>query len=109
MQGKIYDVDGSYITVPQVRFFLNRELGRRQFVLAQSEFLGYLKICKAYNLVSDLLDQYPEDGYFYWDDEKGCVSFAFIEGSTIAKLLDHFGIGELDFGHGQDKKKREDF
>ena len=78
-------------------------------MLVQGEFLGYLKVCKAYNLVSDLLDEYPQDGFFYWDEDKECLSFTFIEGSTIATLLDHFKVGELDFGNGQDKKKREDF
>jgi len=78
-------------------------------MLAGGEFMGYLKICKAYNLVSDLLEQYPDDGFFYWDEIKECVSFAFIEGSNISKLLDHFGICELDFGHGKDHTKREDF
>tara|TARA_R100001086_G_C11687160_1_gene217469 strand:- start:31 stop:360 length:330 start_codon:yes stop_codon:yes gene_type:complete len=109
MHGKIYDMDGSYITVPQVKFFLNREGGRKQFMLVGEEFIGYLKICKVYNLVSDLLEQYPKDGFFYWDEDKECVSFAFIEGSTISNLLDHFGVSELDFGNGQDQTQREDF
>ena len=99
MQNKIYDIDGSYITVPQVKFFLNRKHGKRK----------YLTVCKAYNLVSDLLEQYPHDGYFYWDDEKGCVSFAFAEGKTISTLLDHYGVIELDFGDGKDTQKRKDF
>jgi hypothetical protein len=102
MFDKIYDIDGSYITVSQVKFFLNRRQGKRQFLLGQEEFMGYLKICKTYNLVSDLLDQYPDDGFFYWDEDQGCVSFAFAEGKTIATLLDHYGVTELDFGDGKD-------
>ena len=100
MQNKIYDIDGSYITVPQVKFFLNRKHGKRKFLMCEEEFMRYLTVCKAYNLVSDLLEQYPKDGYFYWDDEKGCVSFAFVEGKTISMLLDHLGVTELDFGDG---------
>jgi hypothetical protein len=102
MFDKIYDIDGSYITVSQIKFFLNRRQGKRQFLLGQEEFMGYLKICKTYNLVSDLLDQYPDDGFFYWDEDQGCVSFAFAEGKTIATLLDHYGVTELDFGDGKD-------
>ena len=68
--------------------------------MCEEEFMRYLTVCKAYNLVSDLLEQYPKDGYFYWDDEKGCVSFAFVEGKTISMLLDHLGVTELDFGDG---------
>ena len=102
MFDKIYDIDGSYITVSQIKFFLNRRQGKRQFHLGQEEFMGYLKICKTYNLVSDLLDQYPDDGFFYWDEDQGCVSFAFAEGKTIATLLDHYGVTELDFGDGKD-------
>ena len=102
MFDKIYDIDGSYITVSQIKFFLNRRQGKRQFLLGQEEFMGYLKICKTYNLVSDLLEQYPDDGFFYWDEDQGCVSFAFAEGKTIATLLDHYGVTELDFGDGKD-------
>ena len=102
MHNKIYDLDGAYITVPQVKFFLNREEGKKQFLLAQEEFIKYLKVCKVYNLVSDLLVQYPNDGFFYWDESKGCVSFAFVEGKTISMLLDHLGVTELDFGDGKD-------
>ena len=102
MFDKIYDIDGSYITVSQIKFFLNRSEGKKQFLLGEEEFMGYLKICKTYNLVSDLLKQYPDDGFFYWDEDQGCVSFAFAEGKTIATLLDHYGVTELDFGDGKD-------
>jgi len=101
MFDKIYDIDGSYITVPQIKFFLNRREGKKQFLLGEEEFMGYLKICKTYNLVSELLDQYPGDGFFYWDEDQGCVSFAFAEGKTIATLLDHYGVTKLDFGDGK--------
>lgn len=102
MFDKIYDIDGSYITVSQIKFFLNRRDGKRQFLLGGEEFMGYLKICKTYNLVSDLLNQYPDDGFFYWDEDQGCVSFAFVEGKSIAAFLDHYGVTELDFGDGKD-------
>ena len=101
MHDKIYDLDGSYITVPQVRFFLNRDHGKRMFLLAEDEFMKYFRVCKAYNLVSDLLNRYPDDGFFYWDEEQGCVSFAYAEGKSIGTLLDHYGITELDFGDGK--------
>ena len=102
MFNKIYDYDGAYITVPQVRFFLNRKGGKKMFLLAEEEFLGYLKVCKTYNLVSDLLKQYPDDGFFYWDEEQGCVSFAYQEGKAISTVLGQYGIEELDFGDGKD-------
>ena len=102
MYDKIYDLDGSYITVTQVRFFLNMPQGKQMFLLADDEFLKYLKICKAYNLVSDLLHQYPDDGFFYWDEKQGCVSFAYAEGNVIGTLLGKYGITELDFGNGKD-------
>jgi hypothetical protein len=102
MYDKLYDIDGSYITIPQIKFFLNRENGKRQFLLVGEEFLKYMKVCKAYNLVSDLLEVYPKDGFFYWDDDKGCVSFAFVEGGTISEVLQTCGITNLDFGYGKD-------
>lgn len=76
---------------------------------AESEFLKYLKVCKTYNLISDLLIEYPDDGFFYWDEEKGCVSFAFVEGRAVAMLLDKLGVTELDFGDGKDTQTGEDF
>lgn len=97
---KIYDMDGSYITGPQMKFFLNRDRGRENFFRGGEDFLKYLKVCKLYNLVSDLLERYPDDGFFYWDEDKACVSFAFKEGETIDTLLHHLGINELDFGDG---------
>ena len=102
MHNKIYDLDGSYITATQIKFFLNRDKGRMKFMRADNEFLKYLKVCKTYNLVSDLLEQYPKDGFFYWDDEKGCVSFTFTSEGTISTLLDHLGVTKLDFNDGQD-------
>ena len=104
MQEKIYDIDGSYITIPQIRFYLNREDRKEQVatVFSRSEFQKYLKVCKAYNLVSELADEYPEEGFFYWDEDKGCVSFAFKEDGSIDKLLSSLGITILDFGDGQD-------
>lgn len=109
MHGKIYDIDGSYITVPQIRFFLNREQSQQRFLLADEEFGRYLRVCKVYNLASDLLKTYPKDGFFYWDEDKECVSFAFVEGSTLANLLDQLGVTQLDFGDGKDTTEREDF
>lgn len=100
MADKIYDVDGSYITVPQIKFFFNRDQGRINFLLSGGEFRKYLRICKIYNLVSDLVNEFPDDGFFYWDDDKGCVSFAFKEDSTISNLLDDLNVTTLDFGDG---------
>ena len=53
-----------------------------------------------YNLVSDLLEQYPGDGFFYWDDDKGCVSFAFKDDGAISMVLERIGVTELDFNDG---------
>ena len=100
MHNKIYDLDGSYITVPQIKFFLNRPKGKIKFMRADGEFLKYLKVCKVYNLVSDLLEQYPGDGFFYWDDDKGCVSFAFKDDGAISMVLERIGVTELDFNDG---------
>mgnify|MGYP003628012676 FL=1 len=104
MQGKIYDIDGSYITIPQIKFYLNREENAEKLsiILSSSPFRKYLKVCKVYNLISDLIDEYPEDGFFYWDEIKGCVSFAFKEESSIAMLLGALDVTILDFGNGKD-------
>lgn len=104
MQGKIYDIDGSYITIPQIKFYLNRENDEEKLssILSRDPFRKYLKVCKVYNLISDLVDEYPDDGFFYWDEIKGCVSFAFKEESSISELLDSLGITILDFGNGKD-------
>lgn len=101
MQGKIYDIDGLYSTFTQMRFFLNRPNGEQMFLSQHEDFNKYLKVCKAYNLVDDLLNDYPDDGFFYWDEEKGCVSFAFEEEGAISKILDYFNVSSMDFGNGK--------
>lgn len=79
---RIYDMDGRYITLPQYNLFFNDE----NLVEERNKYLSgevpniegfdmYLRKCKLYNLLSDCVDLDPSTGYFYWDEEKGAVSF----------------------------------
>lgn len=79
---RIYDVDGRYITLPQYNLFFNDEdkVSEREKYLSGSSpdidgFDMYLRKCKLYNLLSDCLEYDPETGYFYWDEDKGAISF----------------------------------
>ena len=81
--------------------------GVHDFALKQDDKFLQKPDQKSYSFLKAEYDffgvAYPKDGFFYWDDEKGCVSFAFVEGRTISNLLDFLGVTELDFGNGKDE------
>jgi len=83
----IENSDGSYLTVTQLKFFLNRDNGPEDFKNKGEDFLSYFEVCRAYNLISDILEKTPDAGYLYWDDKKDCVSFAFPALGIVDDLL----------------------
>ena len=50
----IYDVDGYYITIGQLGFFLNRRNGEKLFKDGHPAFIEYYNKCLVYNYISDL-------------------------------------------------------
>jgi hypothetical protein len=79
--------DGTYITVSQMQFYLNRQHGLKKFQNAHPEFLEYFNLCRVYNLVSDTMDSDPECAIMYWDDKKEVVSFGFPDKGKVARKL----------------------
>lgn len=79
--------DGTYITIGQMRFFLNRPDGNRKFSNADPEFLKYYNSCRFFNLVSDLIDEDPDAAYFYWDEEFQEMSCEFPLSGKVATAV----------------------
>lgn len=79
--------DGTYITVAQMQFFLNRKNSLKKFQEADEDFLEYFNLCRIYNLVSDIMDSDPDAAIMYWDDKKKVVSFGFPTDGKVGKKL----------------------
>jgi len=79
--------DGTYITVSQMQFYLNREDGLKNFEEVDDDFLEYFNLCRVYNLVSDTMTVDPDAAIMYWDDQKKVISLGFPETGKIAKKL----------------------
>jgi hypothetical protein len=79
--------DGTYITIGQMQFFLNRVNGRRLFKEGSEEFLEYYNLCRVYNLVSEIMEDDADSAIMYWDDKKGIVSMGFPSKGKVALAL----------------------
>ena len=79
--------DGTYITVAQMQFFINREDGPTKLRTAHTEFLEYYNLCRVYNLVSDIIKIDEEAAIMYWDEKKEVVSLGFPSDGSVAKAL----------------------
>ena len=100
------DKSGCYITAPQLRFFINGEGGRSQFINGSKEFLTYFHSCKTYNLISDLMIEDATCGKMYWDEGFGTVVFSFpVHGLVAQKFME---VGLLSSDHFNKKKDSDD-
>ena len=87
-----YDKDGSYITVGQLRFFLNRKKGRTYFLEGNSVFVEYFHRCGTYNLISDLMKEDPTCASMYWDEKQESIGFSFPPKGVVARKFAKLGI-----------------
>ena len=99
------DKAGSYITVGQLRFFLNRSEGRVQFLEGATEFLEYFATCATYNIISDVLREDPDSGSMTWDEKSRCIAFAFPANGKIARKIFSMGL-DVPPPFFSDKEKR---
>jgi len=83
--GKIYDEDGLYVTRPQLNLFMNGFLSGDS--PSDEEFNDYLRSCKAYNFIGDMMDDDPNCAALYWDTEQGDFVFKFPPGGKVEKAL----------------------
>jgi len=79
--------DGTYITKPQMQFFLNREHGEDHFKCGDPEFVEYYNLCRVYNLVSDIMDKDEDAAILFWDPKKRIISMGFPEDGVVEKAL----------------------
>ena len=79
--------DGTYITIGQMQFFLNRKNGQQLFKEGSVEFLEYYNLCRIYNLVSELMEEDKESAIMYWDSKKSIVSMGFPSKGSVALAL----------------------
>jgi hypothetical protein len=79
--------DGTYITVGQMQFWLNRSEGSEKFKVADAEFLDYYDKCRVYNLISDLMEENEEAAIMYWDPENESLAIGYPERGDVADAL----------------------
>lgn len=95
--------DGTYITVAQMQFYLNRDDGEENYKNANPDFIDYYNICRVYNRVSDLMEEDPDSAIMYWDNKKEVVSMAFPAGGTVSKTLSGIEAHPLLFEEEDDE------
>lgn len=83
-----FEPDGTYITISQIGFFLNREFGEKLLEYRSRTYLRYYNVCRAYNLISDIVEDNPEAAMFYWNEEKGGVSISYPRIGIVATALE---------------------
>jgi hypothetical protein len=79
--------DGTYITVGQMQFWLNRSKGSEKFKAADPEFLDYYDKCRVYNLVSDIMEENEEAAIMYWDTSTEALAIGYPERGDVADAL----------------------
>ena len=97
--------DGTFITLGQMQFFLNRKDGKKKFKGGHADFFEYYNLCRVYNLVSKVMEEEPEAAIMYWDPKKGIVSMGFPTDGTVAKAL--AGIQESGVFEDEDEDDDE--
>ena len=91
--------DGTYITIAQMKFFLNSTKGEEAWHERKESFVKYHNMCRVYNLVSEVLEVDPTAATLYWDSSKESISMAFPVNGCIAKAIRGMRIlKETDYG-----------
>lgn len=97
---------GLYITIAQMDFFLNRKHGDQMVNQGAPEFMKYYQNCCLYNLVFDMMEEDPECGKMYWDQETESVAMAFPMDGKVAKALASVAI---HFAEDDDEADEDEF
>ena len=97
--------DGTYITIGQMQFFLNRKNGKKLFQEGSEEFMEYYNLCRVYNLVSGIMKDESEAAIMYWDPKKRIVSMGFPSKGAVAVALSRMEptVMGLDLGDFDDE------
>lgn len=86
-QPLIEDEEGLYLTIAQMKFFLNRKDGEKKFEEAHPDFLAYYNQCRLYNMIYDMMDKDSKCATLYWDEEKEAVSLSFPMKGKVAQAV----------------------
>jgi hypothetical protein len=92
--------DGTYITVGQMQFFLNRKNGKRMFKSGSVDFIDYYNMCRVYNLISEIMESNEDAAIMYWDSKKEIVSVGFPATGLVATALSYMDTiedSDMDF------------
>ena len=86
-KSKYYDDDGLYITKVQLQLFLNSKDGYHKYKECDDTFLKYYTKCRAYNLISDMMEKDPSCAQLCWDSSAGEAVFTFPARGKVAKIV----------------------
>jgi len=81
------DEEGLYLTVAQLKFFLNRKGGKKKFERAHEDFISYYNQCRLYNVIYDMMEKDPKCATLYWDHKKETVSLSFPMKGKVAQAV----------------------
>ena len=89
--------DGTYITIGQMQFFLNRRDGKKKFKSGSEDFMEYYNMCRVYNLISEIMEEDVDAAIMYWDPKKEIVSVGFPASGVVSTALsDIDSIDDID-------------
>jgi hypothetical protein len=86
-QPLVIDKAGLYVTVAQIKFFLNRRNGKKKFSSGDKEFVSYYRNCCLYNMVYDMMNMYPDCATMYWDTSTNSPALSFPIKGDVALAL----------------------
>ena len=98
--------DGTYITVGQMQFYLNRPQGERRFKSGHKDFFKYYNLCRVYNLISEIMEYDEKAAIIYWNPAQESVSIGFPASGKVAQALsavDMAGLDEQEEGEDYDE------
>jgi len=89
--------DGTYITIGQMQFFLNRRDGKRKFKSGSEDFMEYYNMCRVYNLISEIMEEDETAAIMYWDPKQEIVSVGFPDAGAVSNALAYIeSIDDID-------------
>jgi hypothetical protein len=80
---------GLYVTRAQLGVFFGNGS-----MLKDRDFNLYCTNCACYNLLSDFMEQYPNEIKYYWSDKESTFAFSFSRNSEISAYLISAGVLE---------------
>ena len=83
----MWDKKGNYITVAQLKFFMNSRNSHKKIRSLHPDFTEFLSFCRFYNFLWDRMEEDPEVAEMYWDPDSESIAFSFPKNGEIADYL----------------------